>query len=294
MRWILAAWIAGLSLATMGFAQTATLENQGLRLEIQRSDAAIKLTDKSTGVVWTIGPPQVVMEDGRAQPIRPVGGIAQTRESLSYRTEVGLEFRVRLGQNPPAVEYSVAGSLQSPGRPTIREIRLFNDSLALGPGEENYYAVPHRMGILLRAEGDKRSSRRLGYSSGCSMAMMGAVQKGSALLVSWDSPEAFLVIEHSAQPHSRLSAGIAFQESGRTVRLQPLGRGGYVEIAKAYRLIARQRGLLKTLAEKIKENPKVEDSWRGRFQAVRVRAVEAQDTLESDRQGNCSYRLQFR
>ncbi len=73
MRRVLAAWMAGLSLATMGLAQTATLENQGLRLELQRSDAAIKLIDKGTGVVWAIGSPQVVMEDGRAQPVRPAG-----------------------------------------------------------------------------------------------------------------------------------------------------------------------------------------------------------------------------
>ncbi len=183
-------------------------------------------------------------------------------------------------------------NFRASGRPTIREVRLFHDSLAVGPGEENYYAVPHRMGILLRAEEEKPSSRRLGYSNGCSMAMMGAVQKGSALLVSWDSPEAYLVIEHAVQPHSRLSAGIAIQESGRTVRLQPLGGGGYVEIAKAYRLIARQRGLLKTLAEKIKANPSGRrTSGRGRFQAVRVRPAEAEDTLEPDRQGNRSYRF---
>ena len=40
-------------------------------------------------------------------------------------------------------------------------------------------------------------------------------------------------------------------------RLQPLGRGGYVQIAQAYRTVARARGLLKTLAEKMRENPRV-------------------------------------
>ena len=258
MRWVLASLMVGSCLATIGLAQAETLENRALRVDLQSSDASFKLTDKSTGVVWAVGPPQVVLDDRRGQPVRVVGGITQTDEALTYHSDFGLDFRLRLVPDPPAVEYSVAGAFQSPNRATIREVRLFQDSLPIGPGDENYYAVPHRMGIWLRAEGEKRPSRRLGYSNGCSMAMMGAVQKGSALLVSWDSPEAFLLVDHAVQPRPRLSAGIAFQESGRAVQLQPLGRGGYVEIARAYREIARQRGLLKTLAEKIKDNPAVE------------------------------------
>ena len=120
------------------------------------------------------------------------------------------------------------------------------------------YAIPHRLGILLRPEDDQPAHRRLGYSSGCSMPMMGAVLDGSALLVSWDTPEGSLVINHTAGPQPRLSSGIVLQEPNHTVRLQPLGRGGYVEIAKAYRQVARQRGLLETLAEKIKANPSLE------------------------------------
>jgi len=252
--------MVGLWSGTAGFAQTGTLENEGLRLEFQTADASIRLVDKGTGVVWTLGSPQVVLDDRRVQPVRPVGGITQTREMLIYRSASGLEFRLRLVPDPPAVEYSFTGEFKNPGGPGIREVRLFQDSLAVGTGAGNYFAIPHRLGILLSAEGDKRPARRLGYSrhDGCSMAMMGAVQQGSALLVSWDSPEAFLLVDHAVQPQPRLSAGIALQEPGRAVRLQPLGRGGYVEIARAYRLIARQRGLLRTLAEKMKANPAVE------------------------------------
>ncbi len=260
MRPACAALMVGLWSGTVGFAQTGTLENQGLRLELQTADASIRLLDKGTGVVWTLGSPQVVLDDRRVQPVRPVGGITQTREMLTYRSAAGLEFRLRLVPDPPAIDYSFTGEFKNPGGPGIREVRLFQDSLAVGAGAGNYFAIPHRLGILLSAEGNKRPARRLGYSyhDGCSMAMMGAVQQGSALLMSWDSPEAFLLVDHAVQPQPRLSAGIALQEPGRAVRLQPLGRGGYVEIARAYRLIARQRGLLRTLAEKMKANPAVE------------------------------------
>jgi hypothetical protein len=113
----------------------------------------------------------------------------------------------------------------------------------------------------LPKEGDKpfrRLMNAFGWIHGYSMAMMGAVKNGSALLVTWDAPYTDLIIDYSAEPRRQLTAGLALRENARTVRLQPLGRGGYAEIAKAYRRMARERGYLKTLAEKWRENPAVE------------------------------------
>ena len=214
----------GASSRTAGLGQTGTLENQGLRLELNVSDASMRLIDKGTGVVWALGSPQIVLADGRAEPVRPVGGVTQTQETLTYRSDFGLEFRLRLVQDPPAVEYRFIGEFQPSASPRIKEVHLFHNSLAVGPGEANYFAIPHRMGILRRAggDGDRPASRRLAYSNGYSMAMMGAVQNGSALLVSWDTPEASLLVDDAARPQPRLSAGIALQEPGHPVRLQPL------------------------------------------------------------------------
>ena len=89
------------------------------------------------------------------------------------------------------------------------------------------------------------------------MAMFGAVKEGSALLVTWTDPYTEVQVDYSLQPAPQLRMGLAMRERAQSVRLQPLGRGGYVEIAKAYRAVARERGLLKTLAEKMRENPRV-------------------------------------
>lgn len=137
---------------------------------------------------------------------------------------------------------------------------MLDHSLELDPGQQNYYAVPHRLGILLPVEGDKPYSRRLrAYETGrgYSMAMFGAVNNGSALLLNWEDVYTDILVDYSVEPR-RLTASLAMRRSAHAVRLQPLGRGGYVEIAKAYRLIARRRGYLKTLAEKVRENPAVE------------------------------------
>jgi hypothetical protein len=88
--------------------------------------------------------------------------------------------------------------------------------------------------------------------------MFGAVQKGSALLATWDDPCTDIVVDYAVAPERRLSASLVLRKSGKAIQLQPLGKGGYVEIAKAYRSVARERGFLKTLTEKVRENPAVE------------------------------------
>jgi len=57
-------------------------------------------------------------------------------------------------------------------------------------------------------------------------------------------------VDYSVEPSRQLTMGLAMRSGPQAVRLQPLGRGGYVEIAKAYRVVARARGFLKTLTEK--------------------------------------------
>ena len=258
MRPTLVLFVLGLGSAFSGFAQTVTLENQALRLELQTSNASVRLVDKQTQAVWDVGSPEVVLANDEKQPVMPRGGIARKEDTLVYDSAFG-PFRLRLVQEPPAVEYTyMDGEFEKTKGSRVKQVRLLHDALTVGPGESSYYAIPQRMGILLHAEDEQTDHRRLGYSSGCSMAMMGAVQNGSALLVSWDTPEATLMIDHTGKPRPTLSAGLALQSPCRSVRLQPLGKGGYVEVAKAYREIARRNGLLKTLAEKKKANPAID------------------------------------
>ncbi len=248
-----------LSLLTLAvYGQRQTIENQALRVELDTADLSVRLTDKSTAAEWKLNTPHVVLMDKRSLPVRLSGEVSRTAEALSYATTAGLEFRLTLSAEPGAVDYSFRGSLQPFGSPEMDEVELFRDSLPLGPGDGNYYALPQRMGIQLRPEGDKPYSRRMPAfhtGRGYSMSMMGAVQGGSALLISWESIDTDVLIEYSGAPEKILRAGVALRSAARSVRLQPLGGGGYVEIAKAYREIARKRGLLETVAEKQKRNP---------------------------------------
>ncbi len=232
-------------------------ENRGLWIEIQ-PDASIRLLDKMTSTDWDLGAPLLVKKDGTEAKVQASGEVTREGNVLSYGVPGGTKFHLMILDNPPSVEYSFepAGD--------VKEVRLLDRALPLTEGEDNYYAVPHRLGILMRAEGKKPYSRRFrGYNhSGYTMAMFGAVHNGSALLVDWEDPYTDIVVDYTTTTAEgddpMLTASLCLRKSARSVRLRPLGKAGYVEIAKAYREVAKQRGFLKTLAEKVAENPKVE------------------------------------
>jgi len=235
-------------------ASQPKLENQAIRLEVQEADGSARLVDKRTGAEWDLGAPRLVLKDKSNQPIRIAGGVTVRGGTLSYRTDRGMQFQFKLLADPAAVDYSFD---QMPA--DVTGVLLTDRSLALGPGADNYLAIPDRMGILVPVEGDKPYRRTFAsyQGSGYSMAFAGAVDKGSALLASWDNPYTAIVVDYAVEPQRRLAMTLDLGRTARSVRFQPLGRGGYVEIAKAYRPIARQRGYLKTLAEKARENPNV-------------------------------------
>jgi len=227
---------------------SAVLENRALRATVDAATGRITLLDKKTGVNWALGPAEVARTDGSAVPLRSSGSVQRSRSELRYSAVAG-EVILKLIANPPALEYAVTPVVGA------RELYVFRNALPLAAGENNYYAVPYRMGILVRPEGGKPFNRRIRDS--CSMAMFGAVKEGSALLLTWTDPYTEVQVDYTMEPTRQLTMGLAMRSGPRTVRLQPLGRGGYVEIAKAYRAVARDRGLLKTLAEKMHKKPRV-------------------------------------
>jgi len=231
------------------------VENRWLRLEIDPAGASVLLIDKGTGSKWTLGSPQLVLQDNRTLAVSPVRNPSADGSRLCFSSDDGTSFELRLEAGFPSAVYSFhSGS-------NVKEVRILNHALPIGPGEQNYYAVPVRLGLLFRPEGTEPFSRTYaGYSTsqGYSMAMFGAVQNGSALLISWSDPYTRIQLDYSGALGNRLTMGLSLRASATSIRFQPLGRGGYVEIAKAYRKVAKQMGFLKTFSEKIKENPAVE------------------------------------
>ncbi len=247
--------VASLSLAACtSIPRQRALENDLFEVEIDEQ-AAVRVRDKATGVEWRLGSPRLVLKDGNVVPVAAAPQLVRRGGALAYDGPAGTRFRLAMAADPPSVEYSC-----EPG-PGVEEVYLLDKALPLTQREQTYYAVPHRLGILVPPEGREPFRHRFpAYRTGdgYSMAMFGAVHNGAAILLSWDDPYTDILVDYVTAPAPRLSMGLALRRTARSVRIQPLGRGGYVEIAKAYRTIARRRGFLKTLEEKRRENPNVE------------------------------------
>ena len=235
-----------------------SVENSRLRVSIHQ-DGSTHVFDKTTEMDWTLGSPRLVMRDDRILLIKDVTSVLKGPNSLSFATPDGTQFELKLSLE--SADYSVKPSEE------VVEVFLVDQGLPLQAGEMNYYAIPHRLGIMIPVAGEEDYSRRFpAYTtgSGYSMAMAGAVSNGSAILLHWEDPYTEIVVDYTAEDvgagkvGSRLTMGLSLRQSANKVSILPLGEGGYVEIAKAYRSVARRRGLLKTLAEKAKDNPNVE------------------------------------
>lgn len=95
------------------------------------------------------------------------------------------------------------------------------------------------------------------------MAFAGAVKDGSAMLIDWTDPDTALNVHHSridspyAGGSDQLSFSLSMTQRSGAFQMRVLGKGGYVQIAKAYRAAASVRGLVRTFAQKAQENPGV-------------------------------------
>lgn len=112
--------------------------------------------------------------------VHPAGELARYGNTVHFLAGSGVEIELRL--NGEELEYSALYG------PAIEEVRLLDGALPLEPGAQNYYAIPQRLGILIPVEGDRPFHRRLAGYRAYSMAMLGAVKSGSAILVSRDEP----------------------------------------------------------------------------------------------------------
>lgn len=145
----------------------------------------------------------------------------------------------------------------------MESIRLLEDLLSIPGSSKGYAVVPVREGLLVPADSGVAFTHRFdSYAyEGCHMQMFGLVQNGAAALLTWNDPYVAIDLCSSlsnavpANEKQLLSTAVVLRKSAKSFRLQLLGKGDYLTIGKAYRDIAKDRGLLATWDEKLKENP---------------------------------------
>ena len=146
---------------------------------------------------------------------------------------------------------------------TLTSVTPLDHALWTLDTENGYAAVPESVGKLYYADGSEQFNKVYQTYGNYSMAFAGAVKDGSAMLIDWTDPDTALNVHHSridspyAGGSDQLSFSLSMTQRSGAFQMRVLGKGGYVQIAKAYRAAASARGLVRTFAQKAQENPGV-------------------------------------
>lgn len=256
-----------------------TMESEGVALTVSADNGCYRLLDKRSGASWDSSPWAEGLADaavrlasgelkyvrlGRPQRINR----AARRLTLEYSLpEAGdgwrLGFSIELLGDGRSVHFSWA---TSGAGAEVSYIDLLSDALWTTNAQGGYVVVPSRVGLMLPADsGEAYLQRCETYRfAGCQMEMLGVVSSGSAALVSWHDVYASAVVKSAlggvslAPGDQVLALSLRLQQPTSPVRITLLGKGGYVEIARAYREVARERGWLVTWDEKARRWPRLE------------------------------------
>ncbi len=262
-------------------AHPAALENDALRFRIDRATLAFDLLDKRSRVLWASNPDaaqfaRVQITDGeqtRSVAVRRPDRFLQGPDAAGFAFQTDLRvdgrptglavlFRFELVENPPGVRIRYEPRGKSAWR--VRSVRLFDCAFFTTDADDGYLALPRRLGERLDVKTALPRVLNWDTYSQTHMAMCGLVKQGAGLLLAWPEPETRLIVRVD-WPRSRLlpgarCAGAAFELYGRSreIEVYPTGRGGYVEIAKTYRPVAKRHGWRVTWAEKRRRFPSVD------------------------------------
>jgi hypothetical protein len=250
--------------AAPGLAQDrpVSIETKALRFEISPATGAWSLADKAAGVTWRSGPhfgEIAVAAEGK--PVRYPLGAFEAAGTGANRTftfhpipghpEAAVRVKAAAAGRALDLSYEAADSLK------LEEIRLLDGALSISAADKGYAVVPVREGLLIPSDSGAAFTRRFGTSEyeGCHMNMAGLVKAGAALLITWSDPYVAVEVKSALEPAQTLTASLVLRRTARAARIEALGRGDYVAIAKAYREEARARGYVVSWDARIKANP---------------------------------------
>jgi hypothetical protein len=250
-----------------------TLETRALSFRLAPQDGSYQILDKQTNVVWRSNPYQrrfgqaTLIMEGKKQPAnldrcevkRVMDGLEATFRPLPAKPEVWLRIRIRALPDGKALEFSYAAAEAL----SVESVRILDDALWTTDTEKGYVVVTPRLGLLIPADSGLKFTKTYDTYAyeGSHMEMLGVVKSGATALITWDDP--YVAAEVRSEMPQRapvrgkqvLSTSLVLRKSAQAVQVRFTGRGDYVTIAKAYREVARQRGLLVPWAEKLKGNP---------------------------------------
>ncbi|MCE9594356.1 MAG: hypothetical protein K8S98_09180 [Planctomycetes bacterium] len=254
-----------------------TLEGDGWSFALDPASGAWMIVDHRTDALWTSNPAlprfgvaRVVRPDGtgvdldvgRFDRVERIDGALVCAWSPPPASGVdGIDVRLTFDVAPGREALRMRAESSSNSTWRLASLAVLDRALTTTGAQRGYGVLPRDNGYLLPVTRGLPQERRYDTYDDTSMAMFGATQGNSAILVAWEDVSTVLrthleAVDVATVPGGRsLSFSLELAAGVGAVELQPLGKGGYVEIAQAYRRIAARRGLLDTLAAKRARSP---------------------------------------
>jgi len=264
---------ASIVVPRLGAVASSAFETPFLRFEVLPGTGRYEILDKQANVVWKSNPYQprfgeVPLNTGgnprridltRCEVQTAGGGLTAVFHPLAANPNAAVRVTVRPVADGKTLEFSY----EADAALGVDSLRLLDDALWVADNEKGYAVVPVREGLLIPSDSGKAFSQRFDTFAyeGCHMEMLGVVKNGAAALITWHDPCVAADVRSAVtnaswlNGHQALSVSLDLRKSAKSFRIQFLGKGDYVDIAKAYRQIAKDKGWLVTWDQKLKGHP---------------------------------------
>jgi hypothetical protein len=239
-------------------------ENDSLRVSVSEATGRWDVLDKRCNRWWRQAASEIEAAGSDAvKAIRPLPPPAQGVEiTLGHSHPKGgtLPLTVRLSLVPDRAE--VICEISGDADAAIDELAM--PSPIVLDAAEGVMVVSHQAGLLFRVDELAWHAKKFSLT----MPWFGAqdLASGQGYMTIVETPDDAWLYGEKVRGNGRdvLSMGMVFiAQKGklgysRRLLYHFLDRGGYVAMAKRYRAYAREKGLVKTLAEKRKERPAID------------------------------------
>ena len=242
------------------------IETEGYRFRLSADGRYYDLLDKRGGALWysnVAGPAfgyAGYEENGKKKrtELVPFDRIVknETANSLTLEKKINDDLQVAIVIEPATGPEGLRFSMKNTGKlADTCGIQILNRSFPVSNSENGATVVGYRTGERFDTNRSLHPIRRswtITYSWDSTMAMMGQEKDGCALLVNWTHPHtAYDFICNWTYAESMPGTvvqmvNIRLDPGATECFVRPLGKGSYVQIAKAYREVAMNLGLVKT------------------------------------------------
>ncbi|MCC6860450.1 MAG: hypothetical protein IT158_17925 [Bryobacterales bacterium] len=239
------------------------MENPDLRVTIDRSGAAVTVMDKAGRITWKETPSPARTSFAGARSLEGGGGLSF---ETAFTAPDGRPYPMTLKVTLPARGADLRVEADMADRGTKFETLPFLGPFVLDSPDAAIVVADSGNGHLYPADLNPLPRRRLSLGS-IDMPWIGVcdIKKGQGYAIMAETPDDgfFELLPHERGSRTVWAPRVTWAPSMRTLRyprrllyhFSP--RGGYVALAKRYRALAREQGLIVPFTEKLKKNPNI-------------------------------------